>query len=425
MNVPESIDGYVRHTAEKLYDRPKLKKLFENCFINTITTTVQEKEDGSTFVITGDIPAMWLRDSSAQVKHYIPFAAQDADVKRMIAGLIRRQFACIRIDPYANAFNEGPNGHGHQSDETEMQPWVWERKYEVDSLCYPIQLCWLYWKACGDHSIFDNTFRCAVNKILDVWETEQEHETRSSYLFRRPDSNEKNSLINQGKGGAVGPTGMTWSGFRPSDDVCQYGYLVPSNMFAVVVLEYLEEIFKIVLHDDGMVSRAAKLGKEIRYGIEHYAVTETSEFGPIYSYETDGIGHFNLMDDANVPSLLSAPYLGYVSADQELYRNTRKFILSEQNPYFAAGKVASGIGSPHTPKGYVWHISLSMQALTSNDEGEIRSVLSMLENTDAETGYMHEGFNPDDPTQFTRPWFAWSNSLFGELIYRLEQNGLL
>lgn len=169
------------------------------------------------------------------------------------------------------------------------------------------------------------------------------------------------TLAREGKGTLTAYTGMTWSGFRPSDDACEYGYLVPANMFAVVVLEYVCEIAREILRDQELELKARRLSEQINEGIRQYGIVDHPEFGSVYAYEVDGRGQVNLMDDANVPSLLSIPYLGYVCTEDPIYKNTRKLILSSNNPYFFAGKEASGIGSPHTPSRYIWPIALAIQ----------------------------------------------------------------
>lgn len=406
-----------------LQSNPKLYTLFENCFYNTLNTTTEFLSDGSVFVFTGDIPAMWLRDSSAQVRHYIPLAKTDEKFQQLIEGLIKRQLYYIEIDPYANAFNkEANNASAGYKDKTEHNPWVWERKYEIDSLCYPIQLSYLYWKETDRTSLFDDTFKKVVNIIMDLWTLEQNH-SNSHYTFQRMDCPPTDTLKNDGKGMPVNYTGMTWCGFRPSDDACTFNYLIPSNMFAVVVLKYVEEIACDVYRDYMLAKAARKLCEEIDYGIRTYGIYRHPRFGDIFAYETDGFGNYNLMDDANVPSLLSIPYLQYTTNADPVYQNTRRFILSDENPYYFQGKYAKGIGSPHTPENYIWHIGLIMQALTSSDDNEIKEILQTIINTDAGTGFMHEGFNVDNPGEFTRPWFAWANSLFSELIYKLIAEG--
>lgn len=423
MKLPQSVDQLLKEAETALAVHPKLLDMFQKCYPNTLETTTKVLEDGSTFVITGDIPAMWLRDSTAQVRHYLPLASGDEDLQRLLEGLIRRQIAFIHIDPYANAFNEEPNDSRYDWDDTDLNPWIWERKYEIDSLCYPIQLAYLYWKETGKNEVFDDSFREAVCKIISLWKTEQRHFEKSPYRFARTDCPPSDTLRNDRMGMPVNYTGMTWSAFRPSDDACTFGYLIPSNMFAVVVLRYIVEIADKVWEDAELARLADGLREEIDFGIQNYGTVMHPTYGRIYAYETDGYGNFNLMDDANVPSLLSIPYLGYADHNDPVYQNTRRFVLSTDNPYFKQGQYAKGIGSPHTPPGYIWHISLSMQGLTSQDDAEIRELLDMLQRTEAGTGYMHEGFDPDAPENYTRPWFAWSNSLFAELIHRLMGRG--
>jgi meiotically up-regulated gene 157 (Mug157) protein len=374
--------------------------------------------DGTTYVITGDIPAMWLRDSAAQLRPYLALAPYDQQLSDLLAGAVRRQLRYVLLDPYANAFNAEDDGHGHQDDDTAMSGWVWERKYEIDSLCAPLQLAYLLWRATGRSDHLDATFRAAAWTIITLWRREQRHDEQSPYFFRRQNCPPDDTLSHDGKGAPVAETGMTWSGFRPSDDACAYGYLVPANMFAVVALRYVAELAELVLRDADLRLAAVDLAAAIEAGIRRYATVEHPAHGTIYAYETDGMGRYNLMDDANVPSLLSLPYLGYCAAADPIYRNTRAFVLSEDNPYFYRGAAAAGIGSPHTPPRYIWHIALAMQGLTTTDPAEREQMLDLLESTDAGTGYMHEGFHADDPAQFTRPWFAWANALFSELVLR-------
>ncbi len=416
-SVPLSeLNPVIEEVCGKLAGRPKLAELFKNCYPNTMATTTKYLEDGSAFVFTGDIPAMWLRDSSAQVRHYIGAARRSEPVAELIEALIARQMFCIQLDPYANAYNEEPNGKCWERDEPAQGPWIWERKYEIDSLCYPFQLAWLFWKATGRTGCFTESFRKSAQMVLDLWTVEQEHSEKSPYYFIRKNCPPTDTLSHEGKGAPVAYTGMTWSGFRPSDDACVYGYLIPSNMFASVVLSYLAEIFGSIYGDAAFARRALALKAQIDVGIRQYGIYEHEKFGKIYAYETDGMGHYTLMDDANVPSLLSIPYLGWCKPDDEIYQNTRRFVLSRENPFYYEGTAMKGVGSPHTPPRYVWHIALSMQGLTSQDWKEQEELLAMLERTDAGTGYMHEGVFVDDPAQFTRPWFAWSNSIFSEFV---------
>ena len=190
-------------------------------------------------------------------------------------------------------------------------------------------------------------------------------------------------------------------------------------MMAAKAMCFAAEIAREYYKSKELAAKCEALAKEIQEGIREYGITEHPEFGRIYAYETDGFGNYNLMDDANSPSLLSMPYLGYCGREDPLYRNTRRFVLSDANPFYFKGNKAQGMGSPHTPEGYVWHIGIIMQALTSGSRQEILECLYMLAGTHAGTNYMHESFDPSAPEKYSRPWFAWANSLFAELLDKL------
>jgi hypothetical protein len=415
-DIPNSVKEFMTEIIEKCGEEHKeWADNFNAAFANTLLTTVKRHEDGTTFLLTGDIPAMWLRDSTAQVRPYLVIAKTDEDLADMISGLVKKQFFYINIDPYANAFNESANGAGHQSDHTEMNDWIWERKYEIDSLCYPVQLAYLLYKNTGRTDQFNEDFVQGIHKILDLFTLEQDH-SQSPYTFVRDTDRKEDTLINEGRGAEVVPTGMTWSGFRPSDDACKYGYLVPSNMFAVVVLGYLAEIFSLVLDDEQVVQRALGLQAEIQSGIEQYGCTTNQAGEEVYAYEVDGKGNATLMDDSNVPNLIAAPYLGYGTMHDERYLRTRRTLLSKENPYFYEGAFAKGIGSSHTPENYVWPIAMAMEGMTTEDKAEKERILNQLVATDAGTNLMHEGFDVDNPDNYTREWFSWANMMFCELV---------
>ncbi len=410
----------INDVQNQLTSFPQLAALFARCYPNTLETTVEFLDDERAFVVTGDISALWLRDSSAQVHPYISLAPRDPDLRRLLRSLIQSQAFYVELDPYANSFNREPNGRGHTSDKPPAGPWVWERKYELDSLCYPVRLCYTYWQATGDETVFTAQVHRMFLKIVEVMQIEQRHDACSSYTFERLDPLQpSDTLPFEGRGASTKYTGMVWSGFRPSDDACKFGFLIPANMFAVVILGYLKEMAQKIYADETLAQKAEKLRTEIESGLQSYGIVEHPRYGRIYAYETDGYGNYNLMDDANVPSLLSIPYLGYRAATDPLYQSTRRFVLSTDNPYYYQGSTASGVGSPHTPPGYIWPIALSMRGLTSIDRNERLDLLHMLINTTAGTGYMHESFHPDDPQKFTRSWFAWANSLFSEFVYSL------
>ena len=417
--VSEEVERVIAEVAARIKD-PKLRQMFINCFPNTLDTTVRFKmKDGApdTFVITGDIPAMWLRDSSAQLWPYLNLCQADKDLQIMIAGLIRRQADCILLDPYANAFNDGPIGSPWESDFTQhMIKELHERKWEIDSLCYPIRIAYRYWQLTGDASVFTDTWHKAMELVLRTFREQQRKDGRGPYSFYRECDKATDSNINNGFGAPVRPVGLIFSAFRPSDDATQYGFLVPSNMFAVTSLRQLAEIESKVLHHDAFAQECRALADEVEAALQKYAVVEHPKYGRIYAYEVDGYGNYTMMDDANVPSLLALPYMGWGKADDPIYRNTRNFVWSEDNPYFFRGKAGEGIGGPHVGLDFPWPMSLILKGLTADSADEQYECLTMLRNTDGGTGFMHESFHKDDARNFTRSWFAWANTLFGELV---------
>ena len=424
----EKIEQVIDEVTAQLTN-PKLAWMFRNCFPNTLDTTVhfREDKDGNpdTFVYTGDIHAMWLRDSGAQVWPYVQFAAQDEHLKRMIAGVINRQFLSITIDPYANAFNDGPTGGHWMTDGTEMNPNDHERKWEIDSQCYPIRLAHEYWKVTGDTSIFGDKWIEGMRAILSTLREQQRKEGHGSYRFTRVTDRQLDTKCCNGMGNPVKPCGLIASSFRPSDDATTFEFLIPSNFFAVTSLRKAAEILDTVNQDTLMAGECRALADEVETALKENAVVYHPKFGNIYAFEVDGFGNSYLMDDANVPSLLALAYLGDVAPDNPVYRNTRRFVLSDSNPYFFKGTAGEGIGGPHIGYDMIWPMSIMMRAFTSTDDNEIRDCIVMLMNTDAGTGFMHESFHKDNPENFTRAWFAWQNTLFGELILKLIHDGKL
>ena len=407
---------------KKLIADPELAWMFENCFPNTLDTTVRTgtlEGKPDTFVITGDIDAMWLRDSTAQVWPYLPLAKQDPALQRLLAGVIHRQTRCVLIDPYANAFNFGPTGSQWAKDLTTMKPELHERKWEIDSLCFTVRLAHGYWKATGDPSCFDEAWQRAAALIVRTFREQQRLTDRGPYHFQRSSPVSTDSLPNDGYGNPCRPCGLIVSCFRPSDDACIFPYLIPSNFFAVTALEQLQEIHATVLHNAAFARQCGEFAAELRAALNQYGKARHPKYGEIYAFEVDAYGSALLMDDAGMPGLLAMPYLGSVPATDPVYRNTRKFSLSLDNPFFYRGTAAEGLGSPHAGLGMIWPLGIIGRALTSSDETEIAACLKTLKTTHAGTGFMHEGFDRNDANKFTRKWFAWSNTLFGELILTL------
>lgn len=416
--LPPGLAAACAPAAERLQRRYAAGDTFRDCFASTWTTTLRGTPDDP-FVITGDIPAMWHRDTLGQLRPYL-VAAGDPQVRRALGGVVRRMARAVLYDPYANAFNDGPTGaHADEHDRPPPAPGVWEQKYELDSLCAVLSFGYELWAAGGGAAHLDDEFGAAAVRILDLWRAEQDHERSSPYRFRRLAGEFRGDTLDRGGLGApVAHTGMTWSGFRPSDDRCEYGYLVPANAAAVIALDGLVHLGENGLLPADVAGRALALATEIAAGVARHGVVDTPA-GPVYAYEVDGLGGTNLMDDANVPSLLALPYLGWCDPDDPTYRRTRAMVLSDTNPYFYRGAAATGVGSPHTPPRHVWPMALSIQALTSESAEEVDTLFRMLLATDAGAGLMHESLHVDDPAVFTRPWFAWANSLFAELGLRV------
>ena len=426
----EAIETMLEEVVSHLSD-PDLAVLFSNCFPNTVDTTVDftpaERNGGvpDTYVITGDIDAMWLRDSSAQVNPYLPLCSRhDLPLAAMISGLIRRQTRCIALDPYANAFYKDPTKVSQwQSDHTEMRPGVHERKWELDSLCYPIRLAYQYWKITGDNSPFDAAWRDAMHLAVATMRVQQRKDGPGPYRFQRNTAQQSDTVAGGGWGLPIRPTGMICSVFRNSDDAALYLFNIPENLFAAASLRQLAELLTASTGggtDPALAADCRSLADEVEAAVHQHGLRDHPVHGQIYAYECDGYGNCVFMDDTGLPSLLSLPYLGCGKPDDEIYRRTRAFSLSLDNPYFYRGTAMEGLGSPHTaPKKLVWPLGISTRGLTSIDPEEMRRCVHWLKTTTAGTGFMHEGINPDNPADFTRPWFAWSNSLFAELILKL------
>jgi meiotically up-regulated gene 157 (Mug157) protein len=416
-----AVEAFIAETSKRIGD-PEWAAIFTNCFPNTLDTTVEVGEfEGKpdTAVITGDIPAMWLRDSSAQVHPYLPLAASDPALRRVLEGVIRRQARCLLIDTYANSFMADLNAPPLEwslKDKTEMKPGVGERKYELDSLCYPIRLAHGYWKATSDTSPFDARWQQAMQAVLKTMRVQQRKHGPGPYSFQREAFNPTDTLIN-GIGNPAKPVGLIASCFRPSDDACIFPFLVPSNLFAVTSLRQLAAMAETILRDHDMASEALSLAHEVEAALRLYAIVNMPS-GTIWAYEVDGFGGRALMDDANVPSLLGLPYLES-SPDPALYARTRKFVWSDNNPWFFRGKAGEGIGGPHIGRDMIWPMSQIIYALTSNSDAETAHALRMLKTSSAGTGFMHESYDKDDPTKFTRAWFAWANTLLGELVGKI------
>ena len=421
----EAVESMITKIKAGLKNK-ELAWLFENCFPNTLDTTVDFSVVNGrpdTYVITGDIDAMWLRDSTAQVWPYLPLMKNDSKLKELIAGVINRQVKCIHLDPYANAFYKDGSriSEWKETDRTEMKPGIHERKWEIDSLCYPIRLAHKYWKLTGDTTPFDEQWKEAIQLTVKTFKEQQRKKDIGPYHFQRKTDWATDGVPLVGYGYPARPNGLICSTFRPSDDATVFSYLIPSNFFAVVSLQQAAEMVNQIHHDTALANDCKLLANEVSNALKKHATTTHPQFGKVYAYEVNGFGSYHLMDDANVPSLLSLPYLGAVQKADPIYQNTRRYLLSSENPFYFKGKVAEGVGSPHTGLDLIWPMSFIMRALTSDNDAEIRKCITSLIATHAGTGFMHESFHKDDASKFTRKWFAWANTLFGEFLWKTLQ----
>ncbi len=424
--VSKTVEAEIARVKAKIAD-PELAWLFENCYPNTLDTTVQYSEiDGKpdAFVITGDIEALWLRDSSAQLQTYVHLAPRDARLRKLFAGLIQRQARCILIDPYANAFMEDPTAKsnlGARTDQTEMKPGVAERKWEIDSLCYPMRLAHSYWTTTRDKTPFDALWAQAMARAVATFREQQRKDGPGPYRFQRLNVSPTETLMFEGLGAPTKKVGLIHSMFRPSDDATLYPFLIPSNLFAVSALRMMATVQREARGDTAAATDAEALATEVEAALRQYGKMPDGQGGEVWAYEVDGFGNAVFMDDANVPSLSGLPLLGAADRTDPLFRRTAALAWSDRNPYFFSGTAAKGIGGPHIGLDMIWPMSIVTHAMNSDDDAVIRQCLSWLKTTHGGTGFMHESFHKDDPAKFTRSWFAWANGLFGELILDLEK----
>ncbi|KAI5856708.1 glycoside hydrolase family 125 protein [Durotheca rogersii] len=427
---------------------PDLFRLFENTFPNTLDTTVtwrgvsnNNSAEELTFITTGDIVAMWLRDSANQLRSYKSLLKADESTDSLASlyrGAINLQARYILRNPYCNAFQAPvesglPPENNGWADTDQVKPpystdFVFECKYELDSISAFLQLSYDYYDKTRDSDFFGKfQWANAVKTILDTAEdlligtyADDGAVNESPYTFRRAADSATETLANSGAGSPVkGGTGLVRSAFRPSDDSTIYQLFIPANMQFSSYLGRCAQIMKA--HDAGLAQRMSDFASSVRNGIDAHGKVQHAVFGEIYAYEVDGFGSSNLMDDANVPSLLGAPVIDFLEASDETYQNTRKFVLSTWNPYYMHGPVLNGTGGPHVGPGRAWPMSIITSLLTSDDDGEIVAGLGMLVSSTNRLGLIHESVDTFNAARWTREWFSWANGFFGELLLVLRE----
>ncbi len=360
---------------------------------HTLFSDFFSERDGTTYVQTGDIPAMWLRDSSAQTIPYVRFVSGYPILAVRLLGVIERNARNVAADPHANAFTA--NYH------------VWERKWEADSPAWPVLLAWIFQQQAGTRALFTAAFHRELRTSVDTWRCEQLHARCSSYHADLPVETSNPD------------TGMVWTAYRPSDDAVRYHFNIPQEAIVAIALRAVAVLAVEGYNDRNLANEANSMASQIEDGVELYGRAWRPELGGwVYAYETDGYGAQLFADDANIPDLTALPYIGWCSATDPVYLDTRGLTLSSANPWYYKGIYASGLGSEHTPPGYVWPLGIVGRALTATSSKEVAASVTTLAETDSKDGLIHESFNAGAYWAFTRAEFGWANALYAELLFR-------
>lgn len=419
-----------------------LARLFENCFPNTLDTTIRWHHPGAdpqTFIVTGDINAEWLRDSQKQISPYLSLAKHDPKIKQLFKGAINTQIDYVIAHPYCNAFHP-PSQSGisfelnNQADVVYPRVnlhTVFECKYEIDSLASFLALSNDYYAATGDSSFLTSSWFKALTRLLRTLSEqavstydEEGHKQNNYYIFKRKSDTGTETLNLQGHGNPVNRnTSLIRSAFRPSDDSTIYQFFIPGNAFMATELKKTAQMLKDKQSKQNIAEKIAELAADITQGIYSHGVYDHPVFGKVFAYEVDGFGSVSIMDDANTPSLLSLPDMGFVEKDDPIYLNTRKMVLSKNgNPYYLTGEFFEGIGGPHIGTRFAWPMSHLVAIRTSTSDKEIAKSLEIIKKSTADLGLMHESVNVDLPHSYTRSWFAWCNSEFAKTMLYLAEH---
>lgn len=429
---------------------PDLYRLFQNAYPNTLDTAIKWKgyangtDEELTFVITGDINAMWLRDSSNQMQSYLPLlnaSSSNNSIASLYRGVINLQARYLLTSPYCNSFQppvesnippaENPSASMDKVFPSYSNSSVFECKYELDSLAAFLEVSSNYYNATEDVAFFGKyQWVNAIEAVLNVANAMMTPTyaadgsvNKSPYTFTRQNSRASETLENDGLGNPTNNgTGLIRSAFRPSDDAAIYQLFIPANMMFARYLETTATIMSKLntTNSATLYQKMCDISGTLRSAIDAHGIIDHPVYGKIYAYEIDGYGGQTIMDDANIPSLLSAPFLGYLDALDSTYENTRSLVLSATNPYFMRGPVLAAVGGPHNGPGYAWPMASIVRILTSDDEQEIAGQLKDIVSSTAQFGLIHESINAWNVTDWTRQWFSWANGLFGQMVLDLE-----
>lgn len=453
------VEKIIKDLNATMIDRD-LARLFENAFPNTLDTTVRWHVDGTekkqessfqhifsgssgawegaqSFIVTGDINAEWLRDSTNQLAQYQRLAKKDKAIEKLILGAIATQAEYVVESPYCNAFQPPPpskltpsdNGQSDNVHPAYEPSQVFECKYELDSLAHFLSLSNQFYKNTGSTAFLTRRWYKALESLLKVLDqqskptfNEEDYSfERQTYRFQRNTNTGTETLNLAGNGNPLNwGTGLVRSAFRPSDDASTFGFFIPANAMMAVELKRAAEM--LTSAGKPHVGQTLKTrGEIIEKGVWEHGVIQHKKWGSVFAFEVDGYGSSLIMDDANLPSLLALPLLGFLRKEERTYQNTRKMILSKEgNPYFLEGKAFKGIGGPHIGLNNAWPMSLLVQAMTSDDDEEITELLNAVKKA-SPLGLIHESVNVERIRDYSRSWFAWANSVFAQTILDLAE----
>lgn len=453
------VEKIIKDLNETMVDKD-LARLFNNAFPNTLDTTVRWHRDGTetedlpalpltrigspdawkgaqSFIVTGDINAEWLRDSTNQLAQYQRLARKDKAIENLILGAINTQAEYVIESPYCNAFQPPPpsklrpsdNGQGDHVHPAYEPSQVFECKYEIDSLAHFLRLGNELYHNTGSTAFLTPRWYSALESLLEVideqiqstFDSETGSFRRQEYRFQRNTNTGTETLNLAGNGNPLNyGTGLVRSAFRPSDDATILGFYIPGNAMMAAELKRTSKILSVA-EKPNLAEGLKARGEAIEKGVWEHGVIKHPKWGTVFAFEVDGYGSSIIMDDANVPSLLALPYLGFVKAEERTYQNTRKMILSKAgNPYYLTGSQFSGIGGPHIGLQNAWPMSLLIQAMTSDDDEEITVLLEAVKKA-SPLGLVHESVNVERVKDYTRSWFAWANSVFAQTILDIAE----
>lgn len=435
------VEKVIEDVTSKMVDKD-LARLFENAFPNTLDTTIgwhvdgevahmelkprrstdKEWEGPQSFVVTGDINAEWLRDSTNQLLQYQPLAKKDKKIFNLILGAINTQMEYVIQSPYCNAFQPPPasklaatqNGQDDIVHPAYEPNFVFECKYELDSLAHFLALGNTFYNNTKSLAFLTPRWYKALDTVLVVldqqsqstFDSETGRFEQNAYRFSRRTDQGTETLPLSGVGNPLNyGTGLIRSAFRPSDDATILGFYIPANAQMAVELKRTAEVL-IAAKEIGLANTLERRAQSITDGIWHHGVVQHKNYGRVFAYEVDGYGSQILMDDANVPSLLALPIMGFLNRTDPVYQNTRKMLLSKAgNPYYLEGKDFHGIGGPHVGLRHAWPMALLLQAMTSDNDTEIMGCVNMVLKA-SPLGLVHESINVNTIRDYTSKYLS-------------------